>query len=221
MTKKIYNTAPHMLFPRHGIQKPVRKHAVPNVTSLSLSDNHIQLTQAYERYYYALLKYCYLRVSCKEKALDIVQETFLRTWQYLVQGNIISNDKSFLFTTAQHLIIDEYRKRKTVSLELIIATLDQSQITFEEDLYLKGDSVRAVRMVDTLPLLYRRVLIMRYVEDYSVKEIAGQLHISDTAVSVRIHRGIKILQKIVEYSRPYLTSTNVVLVLSPGSLVAT
>lgn len=195
MTKKIYITAPFVLYPSHGRKNHVRKSAVPCVTTPSLSDNHIKLTRAYETYYVSLLRYCYLRISNKEKAQDLVQETYVRTWQYLVEGHSIANDKSFLFTTAHHLVIDEYRKKKTVSLELIVATLDVSQITIDEDPYLQEDIVRVMRHIDDLPAPYRTVLHMRYVDGYSVKEIALHLHITSTTVSVRIHRGIKILQR--------------------------
>ncbi len=48
-----------------------------------------QLTQAYEEYGDAIFRYCFYKISDREKALDFVQETFTRTWQNLVNGNEI------------------------------------------------------------------------------------------------------------------------------------
>lgn len=53
---------------------------------------------------------------------DLVQDTFLKNWKYLVTGGKIDTMKSFLFYVLNHLIVDEYRKQnhKAPSLEVLI-----------------------------------------------------------------------------------------------------
>ncbi len=146
-----------------------------------------------------LFRHCYFKVSNRELALDIVQETFTRTWEYIAAGKEIKNIKGFLFKVANNLIIDEYRKKKVVSLETL-----QEQTGFDAPVQdhkktifnVEVDTVLA--QVKKLDDKYREVIIMRYVNDYSPKEIASILGESENAVSVRINRGIKKVQEMLK-----------------------
>lgn len=87
-------------------------YVISNNVLIPLDERAIKFTQTFKEYSPALLRFCIFKLSNKEKALDLVSDTFFRTWQYLQQGNVIENEKSFLYTTARHLIIDEYRKKR-------------------------------------------------------------------------------------------------------------
>ena len=65
----------------------------------------------------AIFRFCVVRVSNREQALDITQETFLRLWQSMLQNKEILNNRAFLFTVAHRLVIDWYRKKKSFSLD--------------------------------------------------------------------------------------------------------
>ncbi len=52
-----------------------------------------------------------------------------------------------------------------------------------------------VEVFRRIPKLYSEVLILRYVNELSVKEIAKLLEIKENAVSKRISRGIAIVRK--------------------------
>jgi RNA polymerase sigma-70 factor (ECF subfamily) len=154
-----------------------------------------RFTRSYNEYSPALLRFCFFKLSNREKANDVVQETYVKTWQYLLKGNTIDNDKSFLYTTARHLIIDEYRKKKNDSLERIMNTKEEPWIEVKDDPYFTKDTHHVTNMIATLPIIYRAVFLMRYIDDLSVKEIARILDKTEINISVRICRGIKILQK--------------------------
>jgi RNA polymerase sigma-70 factor (ECF subfamily) len=64
------------------------------------------------------------------------------------------------------------------------------------------DGKRALAALEQLPDLYKEVLILRYVESLSPKEIAQSIGESENAVSVRIHRGLKKLQAILTPNTP-------------------
>ncbi|MBI5466917.1 MAG: RNA polymerase subunit sigma-70, partial [Candidatus Kerfeldbacteria bacterium] len=53
----------------------------------------------YEQFADAIFRHCYYRVFDAEQAHDLVQETFLRTWQYLVSGHQIDRIRPFLYRT--------------------------------------------------------------------------------------------------------------------------
>jgi RNA polymerase sigma-70 factor (ECF subfamily) len=162
-----------------------------SLTVLGYEDVYNHVTYAYDLYSKGLLRYCMLRVSSQDKAIDIVQESFVRVWWYLLNGKHIENDKSFLYTTARHLIIDEYRKKKTVSLESLYATQDVILIEHYDNEYTLAEIAYMLRNLSHLPPLYSTILAMRYIDDYSVKKIAKLLSVSENIVSVRIHRGIE------------------------------
>ncbi len=71
----------------------------------------------YERESDPLFRFCAVRTSSREQAIDIVQEAFMRFWKILAEGTDVESPRPFLFRVARNLIIDWYRKKKTYSLE--------------------------------------------------------------------------------------------------------
>ncbi len=145
-----------------------------------------------------LFRHCFFKVSNRELALDIVQETFTRTWEYIASGKEVNNVKGFLFKVANNLIIDEYRKKKVVSLESL-----QEQSGFDAPVQDHKKTMFNVEVdtmlthINKLDDKYKEVILMRYINDYSPKEIAHILGESENAVSVRINRGIKKVQEML------------------------
>ena len=60
------------------------------------------------------------------------------------------------------------------------------------------DARRAIERISTLPDVYREVLILRFVDGLGPKEIAALVEESENVVSVRLHRGLKILKESLE-----------------------
>jgi RNA polymerase sigma factor (sigma-70 family) len=55
----------------------------------------------------------------------------------------------------------------------------------------------AMQMLKSLDEIYRTAITMRYVDEMSPREIANALGVSENVVSVRIHRGIERLGKLM------------------------
>lgn len=156
-----------------------------------------EFLKAYDSYSDAVFRHCYFRVFDRERALDLTQEAYLKTWEYLAAGNSIQNIRAFLYKVANNLIIDESRKKKTVSLdELSEQGFDPG---FEEGVKIQtaldADSVLA--LLKNLDEKYQQVVWLRYVEDLSPKQVAEIVGQSENVVSVRIHRGIEQLKKFL------------------------
>lgn len=156
-----------------------------------------QLTEAYNEHSDAIFRYCFFRISDKEKALDFVSETFIRMWKYLLDGNEVKNTKTFLYAIAHNIIVDEYRKKKTVSLDQIIEAGIEPYTEVEEPLFDALDSARVMECVKQLPESYSSIIIMRYVNDLSIQEIADTLKESENVISVRIHRGLAKIRELI------------------------
>ena len=156
-----------------------------------------QFLSAYDAYNDAIFRFCLLKVSNREIAQDIAQEVFMRYWQTLRKGEKLKNERAYLYTVARHLVIDWYRKKKETSLDAIMETgvdfagQEQSSIT---------DHVEATEVLAVIQQLEegdREVLLLRYVEGFTPKEIAAQLGESANVVSVRIHRALKKVQELI------------------------
>ncbi len=167
-----------------------------------------QFGEAYERYSDELFRHCSLRLSDRERAVEITQETFLKVWQYMERGEEVREIRPFLYRTLHNLIIDEYRKMKSLSLEALVQHDEgggdiESLMPADESNTLEAainrfEGGRALEALKKLPDTYREVLVMRYVDQLSPKEIGDAIGESENAVSVRVHRGLKKLKSILE-----------------------
>lgn len=157
-----------------------------------------EFVKMYEEHSDALFRYCFFRVSDREKALDILQDIFTKTWNYMSEGNTIDNSKAFLYTTARHLIIDEYRKKKSSSLDNLIDQGLEPSVDLTYDTEMRIDASFAIEEIKKLPAMYNEILFMRYVNDMSIRDIASTCGLNENVVSVRIHRGIGMLRKNIK-----------------------
>ena len=69
--------------------------------------------EAFDTHADSLFRHACFRLSDRERARDLVQDTFLKAWDYLRGGGEIQNIKSFLYRILHNLIIDEYRKKSS------------------------------------------------------------------------------------------------------------
>ncbi len=73
--------------------------------------------KAYDDHSDAIFRHCYFRVFERERAKELTQEVFIKTWEYLRNGQEVKNLRAFLYRVANNLVIDESRKKKANSLE--------------------------------------------------------------------------------------------------------
>lgn len=154
--------------------------------------------EAYEAHNDAIFRYCYYQTSNREVALDLTQDTFLRTWEYLGKNIPVENVRALLYRIARNLVIDYRRKKKSGSLDTLIENgLDfghDERHTHEE----RFDVEEARELLNHLDDPYREVMLLRYVEDFEVSEIAQMLEEPPNTISVRIHRAIEKLRTIIK-----------------------
>jgi RNA polymerase sigma-70 factor (ECF subfamily) len=164
--------------------------------------------EAYDKYSDQLFRHCFFRVSNRERAIEITQDAFMKTWDAVVRGEDIQNWRAYLFRVLNNLIIDEYRKKKSLSLDALLEADGVTEGNFED---LKTGSLDEVMekiavdfetkelkgALEELPEAYQQVVVLRYIEQLSPKEIADMLEENENVVSVRIHRGLAKLRQIM------------------------
>jgi len=153
---------------------------------------------AYEAHADALFRHCMLRVRDREAARDVVQEAFSRTWLYLAEGKKIDYIRAFLYRVAGNLIIDASRKKKSSSLDKMMED-DGYEVADEnaKDPTIVPQTREVMNHLKSLDEIYRIAITKRFFEEKSPKEIAAELGVSENVVSVRIHRGIERLGRLM------------------------
>ncbi len=151
--------------------------------------------EAYEAHSDAIFRHIYYRVFDREKAKDLTQECFVRTWERIAGGAEIGNVRAFLYRTAINLVIDESRRRKSESLEAA-QELGFEPVALGLSASETAEHRRIVAAIHRLEPSYREVLLLRHIEGLGPKEIAEALDENENAVSVRLHRGLAKLKEI-------------------------
>lgn len=171
----------------------------------SMESHENRFLKAFEDYSDALFRHASIRISDREKAVDIVHDTFTKVWSYGRDGKQIDSYRSFLYKVLNNLIIDEYRKKKEASLDSLLAMEGVDEGSFPElsestteALAATIDGQKAFELLTDLPDVYREVLIFRFVDELGPKEISELIEETENVVSVRIHRGLKMLRTKIE-----------------------
>ncbi|OGZ45297.1 MAG: hypothetical protein A2756_01600 [Candidatus Ryanbacteria bacterium RIFCSPHIGHO2_01_FULL_48_27] len=155
------------------------------------------LTLAYHEHKKALNAHAFFKVHNRMISEDLVQNTFMKTWTYIVKGGKVDIMKAFLYHVLNNLIIDEYRKHKTTSLDaLLVKGFEPSMGDPSGHMLNALDGKALVLLIQSLPPTYQQVMRMRYVQDLSLKEISLITGRSKNTVAVQIHRGVEKLKLI-------------------------
>jgi RNA polymerase sigma-70 factor (ECF subfamily) len=171
-------------------------------------DIKITFEKIYRKESDAIFRFCLIRVSDREQAMDITEEAFLRLWQNLLIGKEIVNIKAFLFTVTRNLIIDWYRKKKSIPFkDMKDNTINEEDLGYDPSdemttniLETGAEGRYLIEKINELNKTYRQPVYLRFVEDLSPREIGKILDISENAVSVRINRGLLELRKKAGYN---------------------
>jgi RNA polymerase sigma-70 factor (ECF subfamily) len=155
-----------------------------------------ELTVAHYNYEKGLNAHAFFKIHDHLKSEDLVQDTFMKTWLYLVKGGKIDLMKAFLYHVLNNLVVDEYRKQKneTVSLEVLLKKGFEPSVDNSENLLNSLDGKKALFLIKKLPEIYQKVMKMRYVQDLSLKEMALLTGQSRNSIAVQAHRGLEKLK---------------------------
>lgn len=179
---------------------------MPKIVSLRNQNERLSvtLTQAHIDYKAGMRNFAFYKTQDSALSEDLVQDTFSKAWRYLVRTGNVKLMKPFLYHILRYLIIDEYRKRKNISLDTLIGSrLEPYSDDYMKDYYYY-DAELAAKLIDRLPNNYRQVIFLRYIKGLSPSEIATITHQTENSVAVQSHRGLKKLRLI--YDKQSVTS---------------
>jgi RNA polymerase sigma-70 factor (ECF subfamily) len=157
-------------------------------------DREERLSVAHKSFEKGLNARAFFKLSDHALGENMVQETFMKTWMYLVKGGKIDLMRAFLYHVLNNLIIDEYRKRKTSSLDVMIENGFEPSTGNSDPMINFLDGKKAMLLIQRLPETYRQVMRMRHVQDLSLREISLITGQSKNAIAVQLHRGLEKLR---------------------------
>ncbi len=154
--------------------------------------NNEELLKLYDQYSEHVFRLACSFLGSPVDAEDVVQDVFLKVYEK--QCHIHKEkEKSFLLKVTANCCRDYLRQ---VSRRHIVAFDDVENELYYESL--SSEESELLQAIMSLPRKYRIVIHLHYYEGYTFKEIAHILHLSPSAVSMRIHRGREELKKISE-----------------------
>ena len=162
------------------------------------------ITKAHNDFERGLKTHAFFRTNDSLVSDDLVQETFTKTWKYLLREGKVSLMKPFLYHILNCLIIDEYRKHKSVSLDVLLeqgfepSSFDSNRILDFHDAQL------AANLIEKLPLTYRKIIYMRYIQELTIPEISKLMGKSKNTIAVQSHRGLEKLKILYKNQYPEL-----------------
>ncbi len=128
-------------------------------------------------------------------AEDLTHDTFIKAYKHYDSFKGQSKVKTWLFSVAHHVTIDHLRKRKPLAyLKEILPTPDLESLP-EEVIELKEDSKELYEAIGKLKPSYRKVIMLRKIKEFSIKDTCAILNWSESRVKTTLYRALPALEK--------------------------
>jgi len=136
---------------------------------------------------------------------DFLQDVYLRVYE-VARNELPKSTKSFVFTTAHHLLVDRVRREKVVPLE---AVDDLEALSIPTDApspeahAVARDELRKMQVaLDHLPARMREAFTLHHMMGLSVREIAVRMNIVERTVTWHLNEGLRIIANILYRDLP-------------------
>ena len=143
----------------------------------------------FKQLYMPLGMYALRLVDNADIAEDLVQEAFMKTWQYINSGNEIDNFTLFMYRTVRNCSLTYLKNKKEFVQECYIPEVNEIEIdtSFRD--------AKLWKAIDELPDKCREIFLMSKHDGLSNGEIAEELNISIKTVKNQITKAFSRLRK--------------------------
>lgn len=153
-------------------------------------------SEIYRLYAPSLINFAASRLSSLEEARDIIQDIFTNLWDQRDTLEIKTSVKAYLFTAVRYRVIDHIRKNITRReyAAMLYQLADSFIANTEEDLHTKKIQQQLEHTVENLPARTRQIYRLSRQRHLAVKEIAGELGISEQTVKNQLSSALQQLR---------------------------
>ncbi len=151
-----------------------------------------QYNHCVDQYADGLFRFVLASLHNRMEAEDVVQDSFARVWERRHQVEY-EKAKSYLFTTAYHLVVDQTRKRhQETTVEALFQIPDKNTNTYPD--------VNEIlhKTVASLPEAQRTAILLRDYEGYSYQEIGDITGQTEAQVKTNIFRARTALRNVIK-----------------------
>lgn len=149
-----------------------------------------------------VFRVCRSVLSNREDAEDAAQESFCRAFRLLRTFRLDKRFKPWIVSIALNTSRSFYRKRGRISANTSPVAPEEvqssSSVEIEGERAILKESIRAA--VQRLPARLRDTVILYYLEEFDVSDVAAALNIGKENVKSRLHRARGVLREILEKS---------------------
>jgi RNA polymerase sigma-70 factor (ECF subfamily) len=154
-----------------------------------------------ERYQKSIYNMMYRMTGCRQSAMDLSQDTFIKAFEQLHRFRRGCRFFPWLYTIGMNVGRNFLRRDKS-SRQVSIEDWEPSSggdgfQEREEALCAYLDLGRLEACLMRLPPDYREAIILRYREELSLEDVAAALQISLSGAKMRVHRGLKKLRVLM------------------------
>lgn len=155
------------------------------------------LDELVELYYSAILRYCMWHMPDRESAQDATQETFLKLVRFIDRYSHKGQFKAFLYKIAANTCIDLMRKNSApeVSIESFAELPLSIEYSRESGFQAAEDRQQLAMALSCLEPSQRELVLLRYGQDLTFKEISAITGLPLRTVQTRLRRAIQKLKK--------------------------
>jgi RNA polymerase sigma-70 factor (ECF subfamily) len=157
----------------------------------------------FRRYQLPLYVYVFELLRSEQTALDVVQETFINATRYLRSLRDDQKFGSWLFSIEHQKCQQHWRKpQRTEPLDENFAELPTNEFG-PDDLLIRAERQEEfMKLIGQLPEIHRSVLLLHFLEDFSLEEVAHITGVGIGTVKSRLHYAKKSLRALYEGLEP-------------------
>jgi len=150
----------------------------------------------YDNHSDAILKFILMLVKDYQQAEDLTHETFVKAYLHYDSFHQQSSEKTWLFRIAHNLTIDYFRRHRSIKLlrDFLSSKRDEGRLP-QEMIELKETSAELYHSLEKLKEAYRKVILLRKIQGFSVTDTANILDWSESKVKSTQFRAIPALKK--------------------------
>lgn len=152
-------------------------------------DDPSEFAALFNKYYQDIFLYFAARFEGHEQqAEDYAQEVFAKAFAHLPSFRTTNASyKTYLLRIAHNLLVNSYRKTPPLEIKDTFTHQTSAEITIDVSLL--------QNTISRLPQADQDCLHMKYIQGYSIREIAEEMHCSENAIKLRLSRARKKLRQ--------------------------
>ena len=190
--------------PQHRGVAPITEYSEPELLAGAMEFDEKALGEIYDRYESKIYTYIYRRTGEPALAEDLTAQVFLKMLE-AIRGNKAwhSSFSGWLYRIAHNLVVDHYRRRdrqQQVSIDDFsnLTSSNDNPVRFAE---LRLDAERLRSAIRRLTDEQAEVVSLRFLEGYSIAEVAAMMEKTDGAIKALQYRAVATLRQLLEDER--------------------